>query len=399
MSGKARQIAATRQHLALVTLIAALLWVGVECASGAEDGGSSTAAGSAATAQDSAPAEVDILAPVRAALADGRPQEALELAEGARRAGADRVQVLLLKAEIFAQMQRVDDQRAMLLAAVATDDSLCLPRLILAGIEERRGLWQQAERYYKQAIAANSSCRNAYLQLARLYEHYDQPMRALRTLQQAVENNLEDIALLQALGEAFKQRGMLQAAESVYGRILTQGDNQAQAQAYRHLGDIYREVGQYKDAFDCYVKAEKLLDSSEVVAEEGYTKIFAAADDAVAAALSVGWQLFDAFVGAGPVAREDAYLTLEESLGKAEQIRQFLEQVQPPQSVQEAHSQRELFYTVACEALVTAQVYLDTGNASLLTAARERRAQADHERQRLPKAGAGDESVRAEDAD
>ena len=371
--------------------MAALLWVGAECGSSAEDGGSNTAAGSAATAQDSAPAEVDILVPARAALADGRPQEALQLAEGARRAGADRVQVLLLKAAIFAQMQRVDDQRAMLLAAVATDDSLCLPWLILAGIEERRGLWQQAERYYKQAIAANSSCRNAYLQLARLYEHYDQPVRALSVLHQAVENNPEDIALLKALGKALRQRGMLPAAETVYGRILTQGDRHQQALAYRCLADIYGDVGQYKDAFDCYVEAEKLLDSSGVVAEEGYTKIFAAADGAVAAALNTGWQLFDAFVEAGPVAREDAYLTVAESLGKVEQIRQFLEQIQPPQSVQEAHSQRKLFYAVAHEALVTAQVYLDTGNASLLAAARERRAQADQERQRLPKAGLGGE--------
>ncbi len=379
--------------------MAALLWVGAECASSAEDGGSNTAASGAATAQDSAPAEVDILAPARAALADGRPQKALELVEGARRAGADRVQVLLLKAAIFAQMRQVEKQRQMLQAAVALDDSLCLPRLILAAIEQRRGLWQQAEHYYKQAIAVNSSCRNAYVQLARLYEHYGQPMRALSTLRQAVENNPEDIALLQALGEAFKQRGMLQAAESVYGRILTQGDNQAQAQAYRHLGDIYGEVGQYKDAFDCYVEAEKLLGSSKVVAEEGYTKIFAAADDAVAAALNAGWQLFDAFVEAGPVAREDAYLTLEESLGKVEQIRQFLEQIQPPPSVQEAHSQRKLFYAVTREALITAQVYLDTGNASLLTAARERRAQADHERQRLPRVGADGEWVRTEDAD
>ncbi len=391
MSGKARQIAATRHHLALATLVAAVLWVGAEGASTAEGVASNTAAGSPVTAEESAPVEVDILAPARAALADGRPKKALELAEGARQAGADRVQVLLVKAAIFAQMQQVEKQQQMLQAAVALDDSLCLPWLILATIEQRRGLWQQAEHYYKQAIAANSSCNEAYLQLARLYEHYDQPVRALSTLHQAVENNPEDIALLKALGEALRQRGMLPAAETVYGRILTQGDKHQQALAYRCLGDIYGDVGQYKDAFDCYVEAEKLLDSSGVVAEEGYTKIFAAADGAVAAALNTGWQLFDAFVEAGPVAREDAYLTVAESLGKVEQIRQFLEQIQPPQSVQEAHSQRKLFYAVAHEALVTAQVYLDTGNASLLTAAQERRAQADQERQRLPRAGLGGE--------
>jgi len=383
MSRKSRQIAATRQYLALMVLVMAALWAGVECARGADD------AVSTAAVEESATTEVDILAPARAALADGRPEKALELVAGARQEGADQVKVLLLKAEIFAQMQQVEKQRQMLQAAVALDNSLCLPRLVLASIEERRGLWQQAERYYKQAIAADSSCRDAYLQLARLYEQYDQPVRALDALQQAAENNPEDIAILQVLGEALQQRGMLQAAETVYGRILAQGNEQAQALAYRHLGDMYAGVGQYKDAFDCYVKAEELLGNSEMVAEEGYSKIFAAADGAVAAALNTGWQLFDAFVEAGPVAREDAYLTLEESLEKVEQIRQFLEQVEPPEGLQEAHGQRKLFYAVAREALVTAQVYLDTGNVSLLTAARQRHAQADQERQRIPGATAG----------
>jgi len=331
--------------------------------------------------------EVDLLAPARAALADGRPERALELAEGAAQAGADRVQVLLLKAEIFAQMQQVDDQRKMLLAAVAADNSLCLPRLVLASIEERRGLWQQAEQYYEQAIAADSCCADAYLRLARLYERHGQPMRALRKLQEAVENNPQNMALLQALGAALKRRGMLEPAESVYGRILTQGDKEAQALAYCSLGDIYKQVGQYKEAFDCYVRAEELLGDSGSLAQEGYDRIFAAADGTVTQELNNGWQLFDAFVEGGPVAREDAYLVLDDSAWQVEQIKQFLQQVQPPEDRREVHSQRELFYAVAHEALVTAQVYLDTGDASLLDAAQQRRTQANQERLAIPGAG------------
>jgi len=216
-----RQIAVTKGRLWLA-IVVVLLWAGVGSAVGGEEPGSPTAAELPAAAPEDTATELDILAPARAALADGQSEKALELAEGAWQAGADRTQVLLLKAQIFGQLQRVDDQRRMLLAAVAADNLLCLPRLVLGSIEERRGLWQRAEEYYKQAIAVDSSCADAYLRLARLYERHGQPMRALRTLQQAVDNNPQDIVLLQALGAAFKQRGMLQSAESVYGRILAQ---------------------------------------------------------------------------------------------------------------------------------------------------------------------------------
>ncbi len=357
-----------------------VLWASVGAAAGAEEPGSATVVESSAAAQNDTAAEADILMSARAALADGRPEKALELAEGARQAGADRVKVLLLEAAIFAQMQQVEKQQQVLQAAIAADNSLCLPRLILAAIEERRGLWQQAEQYYKQAITADSACGAAYLQLARLYERYNQPRRALDTLRQAVENNPQSMTLLQALGAALKQRGMLQSAESVYGRILAQGDKKAQALAHRSLGDIYKQVGQYKEAFDCYVRAEELLGGSGSLAREGYDRIFAAADGAVTQALTNGWQLFEAFIEGGPVAREDAYLVLDDSVGQVEKIKQFLQQVKPPAGRREVHAQRELFYAVACEALVTAQVYLDTGESGLLDVARRRRAQADQER-------------------
>ena len=381
-----RQIAVIKGRLWLATIVV-VVWAGVGSAVGAEESGSAVAAESPATAPEDTATEVDLLAPARAALADGQPEKALKLAEGAAQAGADRVQVLLLKAEIFGQMQRVDDQRKMLLAAVAADNSLCLPRLVLASIEERRGLWQQAQQYYEQAIAADSCCAAAYLRLARLYERHGQPMRALRKLQEAVENNPQDMALLQALGAALKQRGMLQPAELVYGRILVQGDEEAQALAHRSLGDIYKQVGQYKEAFDCYVRAEDLLGDSGSLAREGYDRIFATADGTVTQALNNGWQLFDAFIEGGPAAREDAYLVLDDSARQVAQVKQFLEQVQPPEDRREIHSQRELFYAVAHEALITAQVYLDTGEASLLDAAQQRRTQVNQERLAIPGAG------------
>jgi len=373
MPGRTGQL--TRQAEGLLLLVAvftSILWL---------------SAAPVASAKEAA-ASSDLLGPARVALADGQPQKALELAEGARRAGADPVAVLLLKAEIFGQLQQTEKQQQMLKAAIARDESLCLPRLVLGSMAERRGLWQEAERYYQEAITAQSSSRAAYLRLSRLYERHGQPMRALTMLRQGVAANPEDIGLLQTLGNTLKRRGMLPEAESVYGQILAAGDDQAKAVACRHLGDIYAQVGLYTDAFDCYVWAEELL-GAESVAQEGYARIFHAADQAVAAALVSGWQQFAAYNDGGPVAREDVYIALQEAISRVDQMKGFLEKIEPPPRLEEAPAQRKLFYAVAREALVTAQIYLDTGKSSLLSAAQRRRAQADQERQQIR--GSGDQ--------
>ena len=332
-------------------------------------------------AEDEAQPEADLLAPARAALSDGRPERALELAAGAQRAGADRVQVVLLKAAIYAHMQNTAKQRQMLQAAIVLDDTLCLPRLLLADIEEQRGLWQRAAELYEEAIATDATYRNAYLRLARLYERRNQPLRGLNVLEQGVRNNPADLVLLMALADTCRERGLCQQAESVYGRIIIQGDKETQALAYQRLADIYAEVGQFGDAFDCYVQAGELV--GEPVAEEGYHQVYSAADRAVANTLETVWQLFTAFLEEGPVAREEAYLALAESAAEIARIKQFGERANPPLTMRKVHAQRRLFYAVAHEAVVTAQIYLDTGDLSLLSAAQQRRAQADQERQHM----------------
>ncbi len=337
--------------------------------------------------QEEAELEPGLLAPARSALADGQPGHALELAEAARRAGADRVQVVLLKAAIYAQMQNTERQREMLQAAIALDESLCQPRLLLASIEEQRGLWQRAAELYEEAIAQNSSCRNAYLRLAHLYEQHNRPMRSLNILQQGVAANPNDIVLLLALGDTCRERNLLELAETAYGRLVVQGDKPTQALAYQHLGSMYTEVGQFSEAFDCYVQAEELLDNPGRVAAAGYRKIFSAADGAIQDTLKNVWQLFTAFIEGGPVAREEAYLALTEGAAEIGRIKQFGEQVQPPAGLREVHAQRQLFYAVAHEAVVTAQIYLDTGDTNLLTTAQQRRAQADQERQHITEPG------------
>jgi len=82
-----RQIAAKKRRLWLAMIGLVVLWAGGEAVVGAEEPDSTVVAESPAPAPAATTTEVDILAPARAALADGRPEEALELAEGARQAG------------------------------------------------------------------------------------------------------------------------------------------------------------------------------------------------------------------------------------------------------------------------------------------------------------------------
>ncbi len=353
----------------LVAVALALLWGTVVC----------VAAAPGVATESTAGAQSDLLGPARAARADAKPDRALELTAIAAQAGADRVAVLLLKADIYGQMQATEKQRRMLQSAIAVDDTLCLPRLLLASMAEQRGLWQQAGKLYKEAIAKDSSCREAYLRLARLLEQHKQAMQALGILERAVESNPDDIGLLMILGDTCRQRELLAEAETVYGRIIVQGDSQSQSLAYRHLGDIYTEVGQFRDAFDCYVAADELVESAEPIAAQGYARIFAAADSAVAGELDGAWKLLLAFVEGGPLTREDTYLALEESAAEITRIGEFGEQLESPPSVQKRHAQRQLFYAIAHETVVDAQLYLDTGYTSWLEAARERHAQTDQE--------------------
>jgi len=330
-----------------------------------------------------APGSADLLVGVRTAIQRGDWEQALELANEALHSGATKVPVLLLQAQIYAGVGNVEKQRQALELAVALDNSLCEPRLVLARLEENRGLWQRAGELYQQAIDADANCRAAYLRLADLYENNAQPHQALKVLQQAVNNNPNDTFLLAALADMYKRRHLLPQGEAVYAQIIKVGDDAVKAAAYGGLGEIYMQVEQYADAFECYVKAAQLQGEPTSVHTAGSEQIFGAADKAVADTLEQAWKSFTAHVQGGPVAREEAYVAVRAAAEQIYQIKQFAAQIKAPPAFQPVHNQRQLFYSVAYEAAFTAQVYLDTGNKRLRDAAGQRRYQADRERKVL----------------
>jgi len=309
------------------------------------------------SASAAAPASADLLSGARGAIQQGDWQRGLELTDEALHHGANKVQVLLLEAQIYAGMGNVEKQRQVLQSVVALDSSLCEPQVTLARLEENRGLWPTAAELYQRAIDADAGCRAAYLRLAELYEKNNQPRQALRVLQQGADNNPGDTRLLMALADMFRRRDLLQQAEAVYGQIVTGGDESAKAEAHRRLGEIYWQVQQYADAFECYVKAAELQGGPGAIDTAGYQEMFKAADGAVTDALEGAWGPFTAYTEGGPVAREEAYVAMWAAV---EQINQ------------------------AYEAALNAQIYLDGGNKHLRDAACQRRYQAKRERELLP---------------
>lgn len=287
---------------------------------------------------------------------------------------------LLVAAALFIAAAAVADEVAATAGAEVSSDE---PHLVLGMLEEDRGLWQRAAKWYQQAIDANSGCCAAYLRLAKLYQNNNQPRQALAVLQQAVENNPRNTRLLAALADMYRRRNLLQQAEAVYGQIVAVGDDSAKAAAHRRLGEIYTQVQQYADAFECYVKAAELQGGPGAVDPGGYVQICTAADNAVSAALQNAWRPFTAHVEGGPVAREEAYVAVRAGAAQIQQVKQFAAQVKVPPALQPVHSQRQLFYSVAAEAAFTAQIYLDTGKKQLRDAACQRRYQAEREREQL----------------
>ncbi len=328
---------------------------------------------------DTQPAS-DLLAGAQRALRSGNYQRALELSDEALYSGANKAQIFMLKAQVYAQLHDVDSERQALQSALTLDDTLYLPRLILARIELDRGLWQKAAELYQQAIEANPTHPLAHLRLTDLYQTHNQPRRALQVLQQAVETNPREVRLLIALGDAYHRRHLLEQAEATYGRIIALDDSTAQVKGYRRLAELYTDVGQYGEAFGCYAKAAELEEGSAEVDSQGYEQVFAAADRAARQALDEAWETFSAYIqGDEQVAREQAYIAVQQATTNINQIKQSAAQVEAPANLQAIHSQRRLFYSVAYEAAFSAQMYLDTGDQQLRQTADQRRMQARQE--------------------
>ena len=321
-----------------------------------------------------APAGHGYLDAARKALNQGEATHALDLIAAAIQSGEDRTAALLLRAQAYGKLQDPQEQRDALAAAIASDKTLYEPRLLLAGLERDRGLWQDAVALYRDAIAAQPTQAAAYVALSGLYLDQRLPAEALKVLQEGVKTAPQNLSLLYVLAGEYKRRGMLAAAEETYATLAGLASNGQKADALDELGAIYIHAREYGAAFDALRQAGEVNPAG---AAAHYGELFEACDQTVGQALDSGFQaLADLDSTSKPAPREQVFQRLNAALGQIQKIRDFATPLKLAEEQQEVLDQRILYYAAAFEAVTWALDYVDTGAAASKARALQRRSEA-----------------------
>jgi len=321
------------------------------------------ASGPATAPPSAAPTPTDLSA-ARDALRQGEPNRALHLLTDALNAGGDPVPAFLLRARAYAALQDADHQREALAAACELDKTLYEPRLELATLQAARGLWQDAASLYREAIAARPQAPDAYLGLCALLEAQGQANQGLSTLEAGAKANPEDLSLLSALGQEYRDRDLLPAAEETYAKIAALSQGAAQAEAYRQLGHMYMQARQFGAAFGAYQKAVVAAGGSQTY----FAEMFSAADGIVADSLTTAQQTLQGWEKQDPgLTREAAYQRLAATTQQLQRLADFADQAQDQiqPADQHAYNLRMVYYRLAAEASTDAMLYVDQGSGDL----------------------------------
>ena len=332
------------------------------------------------------------------ALREDNLNRAMDFANQALDEGAPRSRVCLLRAMIFAAKHDVTAETIELETAIESDPKLIEPRLKLAELQNQRGLWQDAMVNYKQAIAQDKTATGAYIGLARLYEANRQPRAAQETLEQGAQAAPDDPLLLLELGDLYARRGMTRQAEVTYTNAARLGTPKNRGDALQKLGDIYAATQRYREAFICYAElARSGVAGGGIMADKRYRQVMSVTDKAIANSLQEAFDKLDRFVK-GPAAthsegrekttevtRVEAYQVVSEAARQIKEMASFAGDILPPPGAKAEHAERALYYSLAQEATVAAQTYLDTGDKDTLKAAQARLADARDEQAALAK--------------
>jgi tetratricopeptide (TPR) repeat protein len=270
-------------------------------------------------------------------------------------------------------------------AAIDDDPKLIEPRLKLAELQTDRGLWQKAIELYKGAIAQDKTVGAAYIGLARLYEVNRQPHAAQETLEQGAQATPQDGLVLIELADLYNRHGLTRQAEVAYTNAARVGNAKLRADALQKLGDVYAATQRYREAFICYAELARSHDpSASVMADKRYHQVMGVVDKAVGKSLDVAFEMLDKYTQPTPqITRVEAFEVISESVKQLKDMSAFTSDILPPSSLKTENAQRALYYSLAQEAAVGAQAYIDTGDKDVLQAARQRLNDAHDEQTRL----------------
>lgn len=288
-------------------------------------------------------------------------------------------------------LARLEHDRALdhLERAVALDPELVEARVWLARLLAERGLWQKSIEQYERSLEGDPTNLEALLGLARVYRDHGHRRRAIRLLREADDAGQSDPSLLMMLGDLYVAEGEVELAERAFLRTASGETGERRAAALERLGDLYVELRRHRDALSCYLEAAELNPSRASMAQRRYREVMAAADGSVHDALTSGWSVFEDFAESGIGQRELVYRHLSEVQAQLDEALRYADGIRPPAALQADHARRQLAYSLAVEATVSALSYLDLGEESMLERATARHGEALAEFRRLQQSSEG----------
>lgn len=289
-------------------------------------------------------------------------------------------ELYLLRARI--DLARHDEEAALkdLHSAVGASPDLVEARIRLARLLDGRGLWQDAVKQYRAALAIEPGNVEALLGLAGVYRDNGHRRKAISLLEEArpTHPSPEDVTLLVALADLHATgpaEGRLQA-EAVYLRALALSGGEGAASILEHLGDLYLKLHRHRDALKCYAQAADPALGGSIrtsMVKRRYQEVMRAADTTVREELDGTWRTLQDYVRDGLGEREQVVARMTAYQHHLEEAISFASSVVPPASLKTQHAQRQLAYSLALEGTVAALAYLDLGGDDLLQRAQQRR--------------------------
>ncbi len=318
---------------------------------------------------------VQLLNKARQALRDGEYSKAHKLLDEALQAGANKADVLELRAEVFAASGDADSQIKTLRELVDLAPERWRAAVTLAILLCERGLWHEAVARLRQAIHASPRNAELYLRLAQVYDRQGRLRQAADALREgAAATGSEKLRL--ELGRHLEQMGQAEEARQIYLALVRSDSQAVAADALDALGDLYARSGQPGRAIECYAEAAQRRNQTAILTLERYKWVYGALDEAVRVAAVGAWQVArEAAEGRG-VAREQALVQVQRALQQVQQALNLCDAIYPPPERADEHGKRVLAYSLVKEGLAALLVFLDTGRQDMFEVGTRRLGQA-----------------------
>lgn len=359
---------ARRPRVAPGAIMAALCWAAATLAADPAPKGSA----SSATAQLRARTESALYE----ALAQGAYDRALLILDGARERGLPPGVYHLLKADVYRAQDDTEAEEHQLRGAIHYDPTLTAAHLRLSALLETRGLWLEAATQLRRAISTAPDDPRPYLLLANLYASHQREQDGIEVLQEGNRVVLGNARILWALATAQERNGDKQGALQSFAAAASVSKGDARKRCLIRVGDLSLEAGDLTTALASYREATA---DGWPLDEALYGRIAASADHGVWTVANAVWVVLEDYLAGGPEApeREEAYQVLTAGLDELQAISRYVDDLAVPDKSRRQHAKRRYQNSLLCEALVNALAYLDTGDLMLLSAGRDRLAEAE----------------------